>query len=110
VATAPDACTITLETMRQIKAEFPLAHLTGGLSNISFGLPGRTLINRAFLTLAVNAGLDSAIMDPTDRGLMETLYATNAVLAIDAYCAQYSRAFRKGVIGTKPPSKVAAAV
>jgi len=110
VATAPDACTITLETMRAIKAEFPASHLTGGLSNISFGLPGRTMINRAFLTLAVNAGLDSAIMDPTDRGLMETLYATNAVLAIDAYCAAYSRAYRKGIIGTKPAAKVPVAV
>jgi 5-methyltetrahydrofolate--homocysteine methyltransferase len=68
------------------------------------------MINRAFLTLAVNAGLDSAIMDPTDRGLMETLYATNAVLAIDAYCAAYSRAYRKGIIGTKPAAKVPAAV
>lgn len=110
VATAPDACTITLETMRMVKAEFPKAHLTGGLSNISFGLPGRTLINRAFLTLAINAGLDSAIMDPTDRGLMETLYATNAVLAIDAFCGAYSRAFRKGIIGTKAAAKVPTAV
>ncbi len=110
VATAPDACTTTLETMRLVKAEFPKAHLTGGLSNISFGLPGRTLINRAFLTLAIDAGLDSAIMDPTDRGLMETLYATNAVLAIDAFCGAYSRAFRKGIIGTKPAAKVPAAV
>ena len=110
VATAPDACKITLATMRMVQAEFPLAHLTGGLSNISFGLPGRTLINRAFLTLAVNAGLDSAIMDPTDRGLMETLYATNAVLAIDEYCGAYSRAYRKGLIGTKPASKAPAAL
>jgi len=108
VATAPDACTVTLETMRMVKDEFPKAHLTGGLSNISFGLPGRTLINRAFLTLAVQAGLDSAIMDTTDRGLMETLYATNAVLAIDAFCGAYSRAFRKGIIGTKPAPKAPA--
>ena len=108
VATAPDACNTTIATMRKIKEEFPEAHLTGGLSNVSFGLPGRTLINRAFLTLAINAGLDSAIMDPTDRGLMETLYATNAVLAIDAFCGAYSRAFRKGIIGNKLAAKPAA--
>jgi 5-methyltetrahydrofolate--homocysteine methyltransferase len=110
VATVDGAGNITLETMRQVKREFPEAHLTGGLSNISFGLPGRTLINRAFLTLAIDAGLDSAIMDPTDRGLMETLYATNAVLGIDAYCGAYSRAFRKGIIGTKPAAKTPAPV
>jgi 5-methyltetrahydrofolate--homocysteine methyltransferase len=87
--------------MRAIRAEYPKAHLTGGLSNVSFGLPARTLLNRAFLTLAIEAGLDSAIVDPTDRGLMETLYATNAVLGFDPYCAQYNRAFRAGKIGPR---------
>jgi 5-methyltetrahydrofolate--homocysteine methyltransferase len=109
-ATVDGAGLITLEAMRRIKAEYPEAHLTGGMSNISFGLPGRTLVNRAFLTLAISAGLDSGIIDPTDRGLMETLYATNAVLGIDSFCGAYSRAFRKGIIGTKPPSKVPAVV
>lgn len=102
VATAGDACNITLETMRTILKEFPKAHLTAGLSNVSFGLPARTLINRAFLTLALEAGLDSAIMDPTDRGLMETLFASNAVLGRDRHCAQYNRAFRAGRIGAMP--------
>jgi 5-methyltetrahydrofolate--homocysteine methyltransferase len=101
VATDTKACLITLETMRSILREYPPAHLTGGLSNVSFGLPARTLLNRAFLTLAIEAGLDSAIVDPTDRGLMETLYATNAVLGRDRHCAQYNRAFRAGKIGPK---------
>jgi 5-methyltetrahydrofolate--homocysteine methyltransferase len=101
VATESDACLTTLATMRAIRAEYPMAHLTGGLSNVSFGLPARTLLNRAFLTLAIEAGLDSMIVDPTDRGLMETLYATNAVLGIDLYCAQYNRAFRAGKIGPR---------
>jgi len=99
VATESEACLITLATMHAIRAEYPMAHLIGGLSNVSFGLPVRTLLNRAFLTLAIEAGLDSAIMDPTDRGLMETLYATNAILGLDPYCAHYSRAFRAGKIG-----------
>jgi 5-methyltetrahydrofolate--homocysteine methyltransferase len=101
VATESDACLTTLATMRAIRAEYPTAHLTGGLSNVSFGLPARTLLNRAFLTLAIEAGLDSAIADPTDRGLMETLYATNALLGLDLYCAQYNRAFRAGKIGPR---------
>jgi 5-methyltetrahydrofolate--homocysteine methyltransferase len=57
------------------------------------------LINRAFLTLALDAGLDSAIMDPTERGLMETLYASDALLGRDRFCAKYNRAFRAGKIG-----------
>ncbi len=101
VATDSNACHVTLETMRTILAEFPTAHLTGGLSNVSFGLPARALLNRAFLTLAIQAGMDSAIVDPTDRGLMETLYASNAVLGLDRHCARYNRAFRAGKIG--PP-------
>ena len=101
IATDSDACNITLATMRAVHTEFPKAHLTGGLSNVSFGLPARVLLNRAFLTLAMEAGLDSAIVDPTDRGLMETLYATDAVLGRDRHCALYNRAFRAGKIGPK---------
>ena len=101
VGTDSEACCTTLATARAILAEFPKAHLTAGLSNISFGLPARTLLNRAFMTLMIEAGLDSAIMDPTDRGLIETMYATYAVLGHDAYCAKYSRAFRAGKIGPR---------
>jgi 5-methyltetrahydrofolate--homocysteine methyltransferase len=101
VGTEGDACLTTLATMRAILAEYPNAHLTAGLSNVSFGLPARTLLNRAFLTLAIEAGLDSAIVDPNDRGLMETLYATNALLGLDSNCRLYNRAFRAGKIGPK---------
>lgn len=107
VATNSDACNVTLATMRAVKQEFPQAHLTAGLSNVSFGLPARALLNRSFLTLAVSAGLDSAILDPMDRGLIETLYATEALLGKDPYCARYCRAFRDGKIGTKPEEKKA---
>lgn len=105
VATNSEACNVTLATMRAVKAEFPLAHLTAGLSNVSFGLPARALLNRSFLTLAVSAGLDSAILDPMDRGLIETLYATEALLGMDRHCARYCRAFRDGKIGMKPEEK-----
>ena len=99
IATDITAVLTTLETMRTILKEFPKAHLTGGLSNVSFTLPARALINRTFLTLAIEAGLDSAIMDPLNRGLMEALYASNVVLGRDRHCMQYTRAFRAGKIG-----------
>ncbi len=105
VATNSEACNVTLATMRAVKAEFPQVHLTAGLSNVSFGLPARVLLNRTFLALAVAAGLDSAILDPMDRGLIETLYATEALLGIDRYSARYCRAFRDGKIGTKHEEK-----
>ena len=99
IATDSNAVLTTLETMRTILKEFPKAHLTGGLSNVSFTLPARALINRTFLTLAIEAGLDSAIMDPLNRGLMEALYASNVVLGRDKHCMKYTRAFRAGKIG-----------
>ena len=101
VGTDSNAAMTTLATMRAILAEYPKAHLTAGLSNVSFGLPARVLLNRAFFTLAIEAGLDSAIVDPTDRGLMETMYATYTLLGQDRHCAQYNRAYRAGKIGPK---------
>ena len=103
IATDTDAGLKAFEVMRGIKAEFPDIHLTSGLSNISFGMPSRGLINRAFLTLALEAGLDSAIMDPTDRALHEALLAAEVVLGRDRYCLNYTNAYREGRIG--PPKE-----
>jgi 5-methyltetrahydrofolate--homocysteine methyltransferase len=87
----------TLETMRVIKKIYPKSHITCGLSNISFGLPDRFLINRTFLTLALEAGLDSAIIDPMDRQLRESLLATELLLGRDPFCRKYTQAFRSKV-------------
>jgi 5-methyltetrahydrofolate corrinoid/iron sulfur protein methyltransferase len=87
-----------LEAMRVIKRIFPKSHITCGLSNISFGLPGRSLINRTFLTLAMEVGLDSAILDPTDQQLRESLLATELLLGKDQFCRKYTQAFRSKVI------------
>ncbi len=85
--------------MRAVRAEFPEAHLTCGLSNISFGLPARSYINRVFVTLAMEAGLDSAILDPLDKEMKATLITAELVLGRDRHCLGYTRAFRAGVFG-----------
>jgi cobalamin-dependent methionine synthase I len=85
------------ETLRAVQAAYPEAHRTAGLSNISFGLPARSYINRAFLTLALAAGLDSAILDPLDQDLRATLLAAELVLGRDDYCLNYTRAYRSGL-------------
>src|SRR5512143_2736477 len=66
ISTNTQSAVIAFETMHCARENFPEAHLTIGLSNISFGLPGRSFVNRYFLTLAIQAGLDSAILDPLD--------------------------------------------
>ena len=100
IATDTDSGLNAFETMRGIKAEFPDVHLTSGLSNISFGMPARGLINRAFLTFALESGLDSAIMDPLNRELHEALLAAEVVLGRDRYCLNYTNAYREGRIGS----------
>ncbi len=97
LATNTDSALITLDTLRAIRQEFPAVHLTMGLSNISFGLPARSYINRAFLTLALAAGLDCAILDPLDRQIKATLVAAELVLGRDRHCLNYTRAYRAGL-------------
>ena len=92
---------IALDTMQRIRSEFPKTHLIVGLSNISYGLPARHLINRTFLSLAMMAGLDSAILDPTDQVLRATILATELVLGQDRFCRNYTQSYRSGIIGKK---------
>ena len=97
LATDTDSALITLDTMRAIREAYPDAYLTMGLSNISFGLPARSNINRAFLILALAAGLDCAILDPLDREMQAALTAAELVLGHDRHCLNYTRAYRAGL-------------
>lgn len=99
IATDVEAGKTTLSTIKAIHSQFPKAHIVSGLSNISFGLPARSLINSVFVTLAMESGLDSAILDPTDTKLMSVILATELVLGKDKRCLNYNRAFRTGKLG-----------
>ena len=101
VATNTQCGHIALDTMKAVRQEFPQAHLTGGMSNISFGLPLRSFINRAFITLAVYVGLDCAIIDPTDNDLLTTIMAAEVVTGQDNFCIEFANAFRANKIGPK---------
>jgi 5-methyltetrahydrofolate--homocysteine methyltransferase len=98
IATDTTAGRVTLDTIRAVRAEFPQAHISLGLSNVSFGLPVRSLVNRTFLTLAIAAGMDTAIIDPNDRELKAALFATDLLLGYDKHCLNYTRAYRKGLL------------
>jgi cobalamin-dependent methionine synthase I len=104
IATGTDSAMVATGTIRAVKAEFPEVHFTSGLSNISFGLPVRHLVNRAYLTLAMEAGLDSAILDPLDRELKAALLATELLLNHDRHCLGYTRAFRAGILEAPKPT------
>jgi len=96
IATDGKACVEALETIRALRSAYPEAHITGGLSNISFGLPNRELINRTFLTLAMEAGLDSAVVNPANSALIGSLKATEMLLGRDRFCRGYTKAAAAG--------------
>ena len=98
LSTDQTALTVFADCCRQIKAEYPEIHITSGLSNISFGLPVRKNINQAFMVLAMNAGMDSAIVDPTNKNMIGMIYATNALLEQDEYCLKYIDKFTAKVV------------
>lgn len=93
-----------IETLTAVKELYPTIKVTSGLSNISFGMPLRKVINQHFLTLAMYAGMDSAILDPCNRDMLTTLLATEALLGRDRFCRNFANAYRKNKIG---PVKVA---
>jgi 5-methyltetrahydrofolate corrinoid/iron sulfur protein methyltransferase len=101
ISTNTEAGQITLNTMRAVRAAFPQAHISCGLSNVSFGLPVRALINRTFLVLALFAGMDTAIIDPNDRELQAAMRAAELLLGRDKHCLNYMRAFRSGLLDNK---------
>ena len=105
LCTSEDGINMLVEVMSEIKRREPTIHITGAVSNISFNLPGRKLINQAFAVLSMSAGLDSAIFDPLNKDLLGMIYATEALLGKDEYCMEYIGAFRAGLFGTPPVKK-----
>ncbi|HOA54046.1 MAG: methyltetrahydrofolate cobalamin methyltransferase [Acetivibrionales bacterium] len=98
VSTGSHYGTVALETIRSVRTKFPGVHITCGLSNISFGLPARKILNQAFLIAAMTCGLDSAILDPLDKRLMAYIYAAEALLGNDDFCMNYLEKYREGLI------------
>lgn len=99
LATNTDSALATLDAIEYIMKEFPGVHTTCGLTNISYGLPNRKLVNRAFLVAAIVRGLDSAIIDPTDKMLYGSLKAALMIDGKDEFCMDYVTAFRQGRLG-----------
>jgi 5-methyltetrahydrofolate--homocysteine methyltransferase len=86
----------SLGAIRKIMDNFPGVNTICGLSNISFGLPRRRIINRNFLALCISYGLSAVILDPTDNEMMTTLITVEMLLGRDEYCGNYIEAFQNG--------------
>ena len=99
LCTSEDGIAMNIEVISTIRKQYPTIHITAAVSNISFNLPVRKLVNYGFTVLAMNYGLDSGILDPCNRDMMGLIYATEALLGQDDYCMEYITAYREGRIG-----------
>lgn len=81
----------TLKALQLVKQQLGV-HTVLGVSNVSFGLPNRPLLNRTFLTLAMQSGLDLPIINPLDQQLMDTILAYNVLYNYDQDSVQYIQA------------------
>ncbi len=85
-----------LEAIQMIVTRFKGVHTMCGLSNVSYGLPGRKYLNAVFAAMAVSRGLDGLIIDPLDKNMMATLIAAEMLAGRDDFCTRYLKAYREG--------------
>ena len=88
VSSSPDAALVTLETLRRVREELGVGTVLG-VSNVSFGLPAREIVNTAFFTLAMQQGLSAGIINPSNLSMTNAYYAYCALCGYDEQCADY---------------------
>ncbi len=86
-----------LATNRAIKEKYPEVHQILGLSNISYGLPKRSRLNRVFTVQTMTEGVDGFIIDPCNKELMADIITAETLLGRDPYCKRYIKSNRKGL-------------
>ncbi len=87
-----NAGTVAIEAIRKVKAELGV-NMTFGGSNISFGLPDRDVLNRAFLAISIDAGISCPVVDVAK--VRETVLATDLILSRDKWASRYIGAYRE---------------
>lgn len=88
---------ILLTVIRKIMEGYPGVHTICGLSNISYGLPARKVLNRLFMVQTMSAGMDAYILNPTDKGILGSLIGSMTLLGLDRHCRAYNNAYRDGL-------------
>lgn len=88
VSSEPQGAVTTLEAVRRVRDELGGKTILG-VSNISFGLPQREIINASFFTMALMNGLNAAIINPNSEAMMRSLYSFRALAALDENCTDY---------------------
>lgn len=103
VSAGGDNAKVTLETLRRAKEELGVKTALG-VSNVSFGLPKREQLNQSFFTMALEQGLDGAIINPKSEAMMGAYRAYRALAGLDDQCQAYMEAFQ-GETASSPGSR-----
>ena len=88
ISSEPEGAKVTLETLRRLRDELHVCTVLG-VSNISFGLPSRPVINSSFYTMAMMNGLSAGIINPASEEMMRAWYAYHALMNLDPNCENY---------------------
>jgi len=95
VSVAGKNARVFIDSLKGIKKFSTNVKITCGLSNVSFGLPERKVVNKYFLAIALYEGLDSAIIDPTEFGMQEAVLGADLLTGKDEFCMNYIQACRQ---------------
>jgi len=94
VSTGDKAGQEVLDTVKLLKQNYPNVHMVCGLSNVSFGLPNRKILNQLFMIQTMTMGMDSYILNPLDKSMMGAVQGSQTLLGNDSYCTGYLNAHR----------------
>ena len=88
ISSEPDGAKVTLDALKMVREKYDVRTVLG-VSNISFGLPNRPVINANFYTMAMQNGLSAGIINPSSEDMMRSYYSYCALMGYDANCANY---------------------
>jgi cobalamin-dependent methionine synthase I len=97
ISADPTAAQVTMDTLKMVKERLPV-RTTGGLSNVSFGLPNRALLNRTFVAMCAGLGIDGAVLDVRNPAMMAAIKSIEALRGEDNFCGAYLKAHRAGIL------------
>lgn len=86
-----------MEAVQKIMEGYPGVHTVCGLTNISYSLPARKVLNRTFKIQCMARGMDSFILDPTNKDMRGALLASQALMGQDNFCRKFINGFRQGL-------------
>ncbi len=97
IATGEKSGIEVLEAIQKIMEGYPGVHTVCGLTNISYSLPARKILNRTFMIQAMARGMDSFILDLTNKEMRGSLIASQTLLGQDRFCRKFNNSFRQGL-------------